>query len=195
MKRLMFVTGNSHKYSQLKALLSGYKVELVQKRINYPEDKERSGDELVMNALKYLGERVKQPFFIEDTSIKFKAYKNFPGNMPKYIFNALGYKGIFKLLRGEDKRAEFVSRIGLMIDDESFIFRGNMHGRIILNVRNKNRNVLPYERIFMPEGYSRSISDMKAEEKLKFLHRAVSARKMIALLEKKGFLRRSKNGA
>lgn len=52
-----------------------------------------------------------------------------------------------------------------------------MRGEIAADVRNSSADVMPYDYIFIPEGLSKTISEISADEKNKRSHRGVAFRK------------------
>lgn len=100
MKRLIFITSNKHKVEEIGAVLKDFGIEIEQLKMEYEEDKEAGMEEVAKKAAKQLAEKLKKPVIVEDTGLFFKAYNNFPGPMPKFVFSGIGYEGIFKLLEG-----------------------------------------------------------------------------------------------
>lgn len=61
-----------------------------------------------------------------------------------------------------------------------------MHGEItkeIFNEQNKEFNFMPYDRIFIPEGKTKTISDMTMEEKNKLSQRSKAFREVAEFLK------------
>lgn len=177
--KLKFITTNKHKFAEVKDILAEYGVTLEQLNLEYEENHDEDSKAVVRSALKNLASRLDPPFVIEDTGIFFEAYSSFPGALPKYVFNSIGYDGIFRLLKGKDRRAYFKSIVGYCGPKEKQkIFNGILRGAITKEIHNPNKDRMPYERIFIPEGMKITASDMTLEEKNTISHRAIAFRKL-----------------
>lgn len=98
------------------------------------------------------------PVLADDAGFYFLAYKNFPGFMSKYVYAALGYEGIAKLV-AEDPRAEM--RVYLAYDDGVIqkLFTGVVRGTIIAPTEPiPAGDGFAYSYFFAPEGYADSLS-------------------------------------
>jgi XTP/dITP diphosphohydrolase len=178
MKKIYFVTTNKHKFKEVKDVLKDYPIELEHLNIKYDEDHDEMMDQIARKAAKKLAEELKKPIVLEDTGLFFEAYNNFPGALPKFVFNTLGYKGILKLLEGEPRKAYFKTVAGYCEPGkEPVLFDGVMHGKITEKVYNLDKDEMPYDRIFIPDGKTVTISDMDLSEKNSFSQRAQAFRK------------------
>ncbi len=181
--KLTFITTNKHKVEEGKAALKEFGIELEQLNKEYDENKEDSLHEVVKKAAKKLAAELNKPIIVEDTGVFFNAYEGFPGAMPKFVFNRIGYEGIFRLLEGKDRYGYFVSVIGYCEPGkEPLIFEGKCEGKFINKVKCKNKDVLPYCRIFVPKGQKKTTAEMTVEEKNKVSHRAIAFKKLGELL-------------
>ena len=174
-----FVTKNRHKVSEATAVLGKYGIRVVQVKKEKDESKD---DDIVKTAKKnalMFAKMLKKPVVVEDTGFFYDDYKDFPGSHPKLMYKSLGYKGLLKLLEGSKKRgAEF--RCCLTYSDGKSVkaFIGNLRGRITKKVYGKRCDVMPYERIFIPENHNRALVYMGREEKNRISHRAKAFMKL-----------------
>lgn len=174
MRKIIFVTSNKHKLEEMNLLLADFAIELVQEKvIDYIEDKEKNMKEICESASFYLAKKIGKEVIVEDTGLYFEAYNNFPGAQPKFVFNSIGFDGIFRLLEGKSRKAYFKTVIGYCRPGESpRTFEGIMHGQIADQIFSPEKDVMPYDHIFIPDGYSSAIVDMSLQEKNSFSHRA-----------------------
>ena len=178
MRKIAFVTSNKHKLEEMQKVLLDYDIKLEQIEIDYPEDKEKEMEEIVLEASKNLSEKLGRDVIVEDTGLYFEAYHNFPGAQPKFVYNTLGFKGILKLLDKENRNARFKTIIGYCSPGkEPRIFTGEMKGVISEKVYSPEKNVMPYDHIFVPEGLSQAIVDMSLDAKNSFSQRGIATRK------------------
>ncbi len=180
MRKIIFVTSNKHKLEEMNLLLAEFDIELVQEgAINYIEDKEKEMKEICESASSYLAKKIEREVIVEDTGLYFEAYNNFPGAQPKFVFNSIGFEGIFRLLEGKSRKAYFKTVIGYCKPGESpKTFEGVMHGEMTNKVFSPDKDAMPYDHIFVPDGHDRAIVEMSLEEKNSFSQRAKATRSL-----------------
>ncbi len=181
-----FVTTNKHKVDEARLALREFGIEVRQVDINYEENHDDSMEDIVRQAAHRLANQRQQPVVVEDTGLFFKAWPGFPGALPKFVWQTIGYKGIFKLLEGADRRAYFITVLGWCEPgEEPQLFTAKMQGEITKKVYNENRAVMPYDRIFVPAGETETISDMSLAKKNSFSQRGKVFRKLGKWLRQK----------
>jgi len=176
---LIFITTNKHKFEEGRNALKESGIELEQQNMEYDESSDDTIQEIAAKAAKKLADELDKTLIVEDTGVFFDAYPGFPGALPKFVFKKIGYEGLFRLLRGKDRKAHFMSVIGYCEPGkESILFEGRMDGDIGEEVKCKDKDILAYERIFVPEGASMHMCEMAREEKNRISHRASAFRKL-----------------
>ncbi len=183
--KLTFATQNKHKFQEAKAVLGKYNIHVEQLNVEKVEDKEKSVHEIAKSAAEQFANRYKKPIMVDDTGIFFKAYSNFPGANPRLMFECLGYEGLLKLLAGKERHAYFLCCVGFcMPKKKPVVFEGKLEGNITLVPFNMEKDVMPYERIFVPKGATKTLSSMTREQKNDISHRAKAFEKLAAFLKK-----------
>ncbi|MFH1849183.1 MAG: non-canonical purine NTP pyrophosphatase [archaeon] len=168
-----FVTSNGHKVSEARAVLKKYGIDIEHIERSYEEPSDYTVEETAKIAAKRMAEEYGKPVIVEDTGIFFSAYPGFPGPNSKFVIHKIGYDGVFRLLAGKERKAYFLSVIGYcMPGGEARLFSGRMAGSITDKVMHPEADVLPYERIFIPEGYDKTIVELGAGVKNRISHRA-----------------------
>jgi len=176
--KIYFVTTNKHKFKEVSNLLKDYPFELEQLNVEYDENHDLGMEEIAKRAAKQLADKLNKPIVLEDTGLFFEAYEGFPGPLPKFVIKTLNFKGIFKLLEDESRKAYFMTVAAFCKPrEEPIIFKGKMHGTITKKIHNKDKDEMPYDKIFTPEGKEMTISSMSIEEKNKFSQRAEAFKK------------------
>ncbi len=178
---LYFATKNRYKFEEVKSILDKYNIVCRHTRLDKLEPKDMELSEVALMNAKEFYKKLKKPVAVEDTGIFFRAYPNFPGSHPKLMFNLLGYKGLLKLLEGEDRRAEFKSVIGFC-DGDVRLFEGKLEGEISTKVHDREVDVMPYERIFLHNG--KPLSMLTRKEKNSISHRSRAFTKLALWLKK-----------
>jgi len=187
--KIAFITTNRSKFDEVQNLFKDYGIDVEWVNRKYEEDNEDPIEETARKASKKLADKLNMPIILEDTGLFFEAYDGFPGQSPKFVFKTLGYKGIFKLLESETRKAFFqTSAAYCEPNNEPRLFNGIMKGEItaeIYNADNREFDFMPYDRIFIQEGEEVTISDMTMEKKNTLSQRSKAFRKLAEFLQTK----------
>ncbi|MFH1590677.1 MAG: non-canonical purine NTP pyrophosphatase [archaeon] len=181
-----FATSNKHKIEQARLCLdpSGIRIRWIRDR--YDEASDDTIEQVAAKGAAFLAEKRGEPVIVEDTGLFFDAYPDFPGAMPKFVFERIGYDGLFRLLRSKPKGAIFRSCVGYCEPGKRpRVFSGEMHGRIILQIHCPHKDVLPYERVFVPKGKTLPMCKLSPEEKQDISHRMEAFRIFASWFSKK----------
>jgi len=191
MKKLVFATNNTHKLSEVRAILSDYEIVSLSE-MNCFEEIPETADTLEGNALlkaQYVYEKFGLNCFADDTGLEVDALNGEPG-----VYSAR-YAGedhnaqnnMMKLLErlGENtnRKAHFRTVITLIEDGEVQYFEGRIDGQIA-KLPQGNAG-FGYDPIFVPDGYEKSFAELGTEEKNKISHRALAVQKLVNYLQKK----------
>jgi len=171
-RSILLVTQNRHKVEEASAILARFAIKVEQLAEEKTEPKEMPSEEVARMNAEMSYARHKRPLAVEDTGVFFSAYPDFPGSHPKLMFSLLGYKGLLKLLEGEDRTAYFRTVIAYADENGVKVFEGKMVGIISRTVHDIGKDVMPYERILLYKG--RSLSSYTREEKNLFSHRSLA---------------------
>ncbi len=187
--KLYFVTSNEHKVEEVAHVLVPYGIEVRQVHQELAEPDLGSQEKVALYKAEQAYALVKKPVIVEDTGIYFKAYRDFPGIFAKRIYNGIGLKGLLKLLKGVDRRVVFkvviVLQWGKTVRQRK-VFVGTLSGKMAHGVHKPSARRLAYEKLFIPDGYSKTIVEMPLSEKNKFSHRAIAAHKLARWLKRHG---------
>ncbi|MCX8158105.1 MAG: hypothetical protein N3D73_00360 [Candidatus Diapherotrites archaeon] len=176
MKELFFVTGNKHKFQEIKSILKNINLKQIDIKISEPDLKE---EEVALHKAREAFKKIKKPLIVEDTGVYFSAYRNFPGNLAKRVYESIGFKGLIALLKStKNKKGYFKTVICYKDAKREKIFLGKMRVKFLTKIVAKHKDRLPYEKIAYHEKLKKVICDLKKEEKNKISHRAKAARKL-----------------
>lgn len=179
--KIAFITTNKGKFEEVENLFQDYSIDVEWINRKYEEDNDDTIEETAKKAAKKLADELKMPIVLEDTGLFFEAYEGFPGPSPKFVFKTLGYKGIFKLLDSDSRKAYFQTFAAYCEPgSEPMTFSGEMRGEITTEIFNaeKDFDFMPYDRIFIPDGKKVTISGMTMEEKNQLSQRSKAFRKL-----------------
>jgi XTP/dITP diphosphohydrolase len=176
--KLFLATNNKHKVDEISTLLSDYGVDLRQAKLDLIEPDFGSLEEIANYKAKQAFAKLKKPVIAEDTGVYFCGYNNFPGILAKRVFLGIGFDGLVTLIRhSKNKKAYFKTVVSYFDGKKLKSFSGVLKGRLLERVVSIEKDRLPYEKIFVPDGFSKALVDIPLDEKNKFSHRAKAVKK------------------
>ncbi|MDO8505627.1 MAG: RdgB/HAM1 family non-canonical purine NTP pyrophosphatase [bacterium] len=182
--KLVFATRNQGKMKEMRAMLTGIKIEVV--------SMEESGvsEEVIEDCKTFEGNALKKARFIasrtgqwalgEDSGICIKALRGAPGvysarwagagasdeKIVRYTLEQM------KDVPEGKRQAWFKTALALVAPDgKERIFRGRVDGALCIEPRGTMRAKLPYDTIFIPKGDTRTFAEMSDTEKNSVSHR------------------------
>lgn len=183
---LIFATANKHKLSEAQAILgTGFSL-VVPSQLGLTGEIPETADTLKENAImkaKFLWDKFGRPCFADDTGLEVDFLDGRPGvYSARYAgIEADPVKNMQKLLKelngANCRKARFVTVVALILDENRIIlFEGALEGSI-LEV-SSGCGGFGYDPLFMPEGYSKTLAELSAEEKNRISHRGIAMRKL-----------------
>lgn len=179
MMKFFLASGNAHKVTEFKAILSKFGIEIcTPKDLNIDFDVEETGTTFPENAkikAKAGFELSGLPTIADDSGLSIDALNGEPG-----VYSAR-YAGIgatdkqkiervlSKLGNNKNRKAKFVCAISFYSADFNFTVQGECHGNIANKV--KGENGFGYDPIFIPDGFDKSFAQITADEKNSISHR------------------------
>jgi XTP/dITP diphosphohydrolase len=188
--KLIFATHNEGKLREMKNILSDLPLEIISaSEAGVLEEPVEDGATFADNALikaRYVAERVKEWTVADDSGLCVEALGGAPG-----VFSARwagegasGEDKANKVLKElgetpmEKRGAYFESSLALVSPaGQHWIFSGRIDGKISLNRQEiVARPKLPYDAIFIPQGFDKTFGQMTDEEKNALSHRGQAFR-------------------
>lgn len=183
---LIFATANKHKLSEAQAILGNGFSLVVPSQLGLTGEIPETADTLKENAImkaKFLWDKFGRPCFADDTGLEVDFLNGRPGvYSARYAgIEADPVKNMQKLLKelngANCRKARFVTVVALILDENRiFLFEGTLEGSI-LEV-SSGCGGFGYDPLFMPEGYSKTLAELSAEEKNRISHRGIAMRKL-----------------
>ena len=181
---ISFITSNRHKVDQANQVFSKYNLKINHINESYDEPSDDDSKTIVIKAVNILVSRFNKPIMIEDTSFFFDAYPDFPGALAKFVFEGIGYEGIYRLIDGKRRTGFFVSCVGYKEPGkEPIIIEEKMNGQIADKVYDKDKVTLPYSRIFIPDGLDKTISAYDEKTIFPMMHRTKAFEKLAKMIK------------
>lgn len=190
MHKLVFATNNSHKISEVSAILGSEFNLLNLKEVGIFTDLPENENTIEGNALskaRFVYEKSGNDCFADDTGLFVDSLKGEPG-----VYSAR-YAGeecnseenIKKLLHNiegkSSRKAHFKTIVALIIGGREYTFEGIINGEI-LTEKHGNKG-FGYDPVFRPEGYSLSFAEMSPDLKNKISHRALAIKALSDFLK------------
>ncbi|MFA5026737.1 MAG: non-canonical purine NTP pyrophosphatase [Candidatus Methylomirabilota bacterium] len=185
MEKIYFITGNKSKFEEAEQILSDANITLTLKNLKLDEIKEIEQKKVVVEKARQAFAQMKKPVLVDDTAIYFSSYKNFPGTYTKFLFQAIGFDGIRKILEGKSKNAHFKTMICYKDSANEKIFSGIWNGKIASKRGGKFNPNWEYNCIFIPSGCKNALSEISMEERAKKSHRRKAFNALIRYLRRK----------
>jgi non-canonical purine NTP pyrophosphatase (RdgB/HAM1 family) len=158
------VTTNSWKYQQGQSYLQDYEVSLQQAEIELPESRSEDVLEIAREKAEYAFSRFKKPVIVIDGAFHIKALNGFPRTFVKFSEKYIGASGVIKLMEGkEDRSYEWPNVLYYRDANTEKYFVGYIRGQIIQELPD-NTQANDFGLIQMPDGYTKTFSDMTSEE-------------------------------
>lgn len=181
MRKIIFVTGNSHKVREATQIMSPLGIEIEQNNCGYPELQEDTLETIAGFGAKWAANKLNSEVMVDDSGIFINALSGFPGPYSGYVARTLGNERILKLLDGEtNRRACLKCVIGYCRPhEEPMVFRGEVAGEIAKDIRGNLG--FGYDPIF--ELGIVTFGEMKDEEKNRISHRYRALLKFVRWLK------------
>ncbi|MDN4594358.1 non-canonical purine NTP pyrophosphatase [Polycladomyces subterraneus] len=178
--KLQFATQNEGKLAEAKRVLSRFGIEVIGLPVDLWEPSSGEIETVTLEKLRQIRRMGYDRVMVDDAGIFFAAYDHFPGVLTKRVFDRIGYRGVRKLLEGEDRTAWFEGCIAVSWDGETGVFAARTSGRILDPIPDDIRPEpgLPFNPIFIPDGETRVLGAMTPEEQMKYSYRCRALEQM-----------------
>ena len=164
---ITYVTGNKGKVELINLIYKDLDINVIQEDIETPEIQSPDCKEVAKYSAKYAANKLNKPVLKNDSGLVIEALNGFPGAYAKYAEEALGAEGFLKLMKDEDNRkCYWVEALAYCEpNSEPVVFESLSYG-VIAEVAAGDRGY-PYDKIYIPEGDTRTFAMMSEEEQLK----------------------------
>ncbi|KAL4796612.1 Maf/Ham1 [Aspergillus venezuelensis] len=167
MSKIIFVTGNKHKISEVRAIL-GDSATIEPIGLDLPEI-QGTVEEITLAKCRAAAEEIGGPVLVEDSGLEMHALGGLPGPYVKAFVDAVGNPGLWKMIEPfDDKTAEAVCTFGYSAGPESepVLFQGRLLGQI---VPARGISAFGWEPIFEVDG--ETLAEMDMDKKNGLSHR------------------------
>ena len=191
--KLIIASNNAHKIGEIKKILSGkFEVILSLREAGIDHETVEDGNTFMENARKKAREIAEISgcaALADDSGICAHALDGAPGIYSARFAGEHGNDAennallLERLADKEDRTAHYTAAVALIFPDgREVLSEGYMYGSIINEYRGTGG--FGYDPLFVPDGESRTVAEMTAEEKNAISHRANALRGLLEKLEK-----------
>jgi XTP/dITP diphosphohydrolase len=194
--KIVLATRNAGKLIEIKKMFAGLDVDIISlEDVGIFEDINEDQDTFAGNALKkarFASQKSGLPAVADDSGLCIAALQGAPGvltarwagegaSSKELIDHTL--EQMIDVPKGE-RQAYFECAVAFVSSDgKEKIFSGRIDGKIALEERGQALPKLPYDLIFIPDGYDKAFAEMDENEKNKMSHRGQAFRKFREFLE------------
>lgn len=173
MKPITYITGNKHKLEHF-LRYADFPVDHID--LDLVEIQSLDTDTIIEHKVKEAYAKIKKPVLIEDVSLTFHALGKLPGPLVKWFLDAIGTKGLCKLLDNYEDRSATAAVTFAFYDGEIIkIFTGETHGSIAHSPQGDGFGWTP---VFIPKGWNKSYGEMNLEEQKQTSMRRIAVEKL-----------------
>lgn len=176
--KILFITGNEGKFREAKLIIP----EAEQLDIDLTEIQETDARKIIeaklLEAKKYQQGR----FVVDDVSFYLDATPGLPGPLIKWFIKTIGDNGLYEIAKNFNNYGATVKLLVGYLDNNGKIqyFEGAIKGTV---VQPRGENGFGWDKIFQPEGYTKTFGEMTIEEKNKISHRRIALDKLANYLK------------
>jgi len=164
--RLLLVTTRAEKAEEARRL--GFDV--AQQAMELPEPQALDPEEIVEAKARAAFARAGRAVLVEDSGLAVAAWRGFPGALVKWMETTVGLDGIARMLDAFPDRTATAVCVVAWFDGTSLgVGRGEVRGTIAAVPRGAGG--FGWDRLFVPEGESRTFAEMAPAEKDRVSHR------------------------
>ncbi|MCL2288839.1 MAG: XTP/dITP diphosphatase [Candidatus Bathyarchaeota archaeon] len=179
-KTILFVTGNFHKFEEVRNILNLRGITVGMLRMKGKEIQSDHTNEIAENSAIEAFNRCHLPLIVEDSGLFIDAYNGFPGTYSAYVYKTIKNEGILKLMENtQNRKATFYSTIAYCSQKTgTVLFEGKIDGKITLTERKvKSNSGFGFDPIFQPTQSKKTFAEMTLKEKNNMSHRTQAVSK------------------
>ena len=176
---IFFATGNVHKFTEARSVLSKQGISVGMLRVKAVEIQNEDLAKIAAESARDAFNRCHLPIIVEDAGLFVEALNGFPGPYAAYAYKTLGNAGLLKQMKEvKDRHAKFQSAIAYFDGEKQSLFEGEAEGEITRAERKKNaKTAFGFDPVFQPLGSKKTFAEMSIDMKNGFSHRAAALSK------------------
>lgn len=167
--KIVFVTGNSGKFKEIKEILEPFGFEVIQNKFEAPEIQADELEPIAAASAKAAAYELGLPVLVDDSGLFIETLNGFPGPYSRFVQDHLGNEKILKLMNGETNRNAYFKTVVAYCrpGEEAKTYSGIVRGQIAHEERGCQG--FGYDPIFEYEG--KTFGELENSIKNKISHR------------------------
>jgi XTP/dITP diphosphohydrolase len=165
MQELYYATTNAGKFAEVKRFFAQHAPDIIIKQCEEDLIEIQTNDQqfIAVQKAQQAWHKLQSPVLVDDAGIYFKKYAHFPGTMSKFVYQGIGFEGLFKLVDPHDE-AYFKVSLAYAAGPHIHVFEDTCNGYIIHPKNFEAPPTLPYLDIFVPEGEVQTFAQLGTSE-------------------------------
>lgn len=173
------VTGNLHKFNEVRPVLSKYNIAAgMLRKIDAVEIQDDDIENVAKASALDAVRKSRLPIVVEDAGLFIETLGSFPGPYSSFVYRTIGNDGVLKVMRNVANRgARFRSVVAFSSPEqaEPLSFSCEVRGEIVK--RKRGTYGFGFDPIFKPSSSQKTFAEMTVDEKNKYSHRASAFRR------------------
>ncbi len=186
-KHIYFVTTNKGKCEEVQKAFAHFDSSIIieQVSIELPEYQTTDLYAIAKGKAQAAFEQLQKPVLVDDGGIYLTHYHEFPGTLAKQVYQGIGLFGFWKLAQ-ENPKGIFKAVLAYMDSPGNcIVVDGQVAGTFVQPKENFPASSLPYAEIFIPEGATKTLGELRmSAEGKRYLHRNIAIEKLVIELNK-----------
>jgi non-canonical purine NTP pyrophosphatase (RdgB/HAM1 family) len=175
---ITFITGNDNKAREVAEVLGTH---IQREKLELEEIQSLDLEKVSEYKARQAYAQIKKPVLVEDVSLVFHAFGQLPGPFIKFFNEQIGIPNLPRLLATYEDKSATASVVYTLFDGQNVqFFHGEVKGTI---TESRGENGFGFDRILIPQGQTRTMAEMTAEEKHALSHRGNALKKLKQFLQ------------
>lgn len=178
-EEITLVTGNKHKLAEWRRMFSA-NVKLQSVDIDLEEIQSLDMQKIVRDKAKRAYDKLQCPVIVEDISAGIDHLGGLPGPFIKFFEEKLGIEALY-IFAGKEANATIACAVAYYDGKTMLLGEGVVHGKV---VPARGKNGFGFDSVFVPNGQSKTYSQMSPAEKDAISHRHLAIEDLVIKLHK-----------
>jgi inosine triphosphate pyrophosphatase len=179
--KLTLVTGNKGKLNEWRRIIPD-SIQLVSHDVDAAEIQSLDIEEIVLDKARRAYEQLRVPVVVEDVSAGLKKFGWLPGPFIKFFIKTMGEAALFTIASKSGEAAKVTCAIAFFDGKHFFTVKAESYGKVVMP---RGSNGFGFDKVFVPDGYTKTYGEMTNEEKDTVSHRSKAIKLFLKTFAKK----------
>ena len=178
---LYFATSNAYKFAEFHRLFAKRGVQLQQIDISIAEIQTVDMEAIIRDKVVKAYSAVSRPVLVDQSGLAMAALKGLPQGLNNQFWDVLKDQVCALASRAGNRRAEIIVYLGFCDGKRIYSVSDRLQGKMAL--RPASVGTFHLDRVFIPDGFRKTLAEMKQKERDSISHRAKAAQKAVMLMK------------